>query len=324
MRKPRDVRHPVAFFLHGAGDALLALPALRALAAMFEGRLTLVCERSIQELLFHQLPVRRAVHIGATAPAGGDWPRACDFTFDGERIAREAGACDMFLALAPWRSKSLERLVDSLAPEWTVGLGEGWDVALPRRPDRHASAHVFEVARLFDPALEVEPFSGPPAFSAAARERAAEIVGLFPKGRRILALHNDTQARKTWDGGRLEGAVRGFLSRHSDFWAVSLGLDRPRKEWDDLRFVPCNGLPLDTSMCILQAADLFLGVDSCMLHLADLCRIPSVGLFGPTRLSEFGCRFAPHCHVDGGGAMAGVEVGSVAAGLERMASWGRG
>ena len=42
-----------------------------------------------------------------------------------------------------------------------------------------------------------------------------------------------------------------------------------------------------------QHADLFLGIDSCFLHAADLFRIAGIGLFGPTDPFRFGFRLSP-------------------------------
>jgi ADP-heptose:LPS heptosyltransferase len=84
--------------------------------------------------------------------------------------------------------------------------------------------------------------------------------------------------------------------------------------------VPCDGIALDTAMCLVSQASLFVGVDSCMLHAADLFRVPSVGLFGPTNAIEFGCRFAPHCHVSGDGTMAGVSMDGVHQGLHSLSA----
>jgi ADP-heptose:LPS heptosyltransferase len=64
------------------------------------------------------------------------------------------------------------------------------------------------------------------------------------------------------------------------------------------RVSPHLGLPLDLAMGLVANADLFVGIDSSMLHAADLARVPGVGLFGPTRAATWGFRFAPHRHVD--------------------------
>ena len=42
-----------------------------------------------------------------------------------------------------------------------------------------------------------------------------------------------------------------------------------------------------------------MGIDSSMLHVADLCGVPGVGLFGPSNAEHWGFRLARHRHVCG-------------------------
>jgi ADP-heptose:LPS heptosyltransferase len=70
---------------------------------------------------------------------------------------------------------------------------------------------------------------------------------------------------------------------------------------------------------LVGTADLFVGIDSSMLHAADLARVPGVGLFGPTRAAEWGFRFAPHRHVDRT-TMADITVDAVLDALEELVS----
>jgi ADP-heptose:LPS heptosyltransferase len=85
------------------------------------------------------------------------------------------------------------------------------------------------------------------------------------------------------------------------------------------RLVDSYPLDLSTTMAFLEMADLFIGVDSCMLHAADLCRIPGVGLFGPTSHATYGFRFSKHIHCGGVGTMNSITATSVLSALEEMA-----
>lgn len=73
------------------------------------------------------------------------------------------------------------------------------------------------------------------------------------------------------------------------------------------RVIPHLGLPLDLSMGLVAEADLFLGIDSCMLHAADLAPVPGVALFGLTRSMTWGFRFGPHRNIDRR-SMSGITV----------------
>jgi ADP-heptose:LPS heptosyltransferase len=72
-------------------------------------------------------------------------------------------------------------------------------------------------------------------------------------------------------------------------------------------------------MGLVANADLFVGIDSSMLHAADLARVPGVGLFGPTRAATWGFRFGPHRHVDRS-TMADITVEEVLSAMEDLAA----
>src|SRR5262249_37867678 len=57
-------------------------------------------------------------------------------------------------------------------------------------------------------------------------------------------------------------------------------------------------LPLGHALALTATADLFVGVDSCFLHAADLARVPSVGLFFATEPHEFGTQWSHHRHLE--------------------------
>jgi len=65
-------------------------------------------------------------------------------------------------------------------------------------------------------------------------------------------------------------------------------------------------------------SDLFVGVDSCMLHVADMARIPGVGLFGPTNAKEFGFYIGPHIMIQAEGSMEKIGAGQVTEALNRL------
>jgi len=303
---------PVVLFYGAIGDTLLALPALRALCHVFPRGLVLICDRIAYDLCYHDLSVEMVCFLEMDLWAKPSTVQAT--------ISREIGHCDLLLSLVPWRWEGLDLVVKALRPSVTVGLNEGVDVPILRSWERHAFDFAFAVPRIFNPSLDIEHFTQSLPLKAAARREAAAIVSLLPPGRRMLAVHVETEDRKTWSVSRLREALVEFLRRHPDYWAVTLGVRRPTPPtvWRGLRIAPCEGLALAPSMALLRLADAFLGVDSCMLHAADLFRIPGVGLFGPTRVSEFGFRLARHRCVDGGGSMEGVLPESAVEALDAL------
>jgi hypothetical protein len=131
------------------------------------------------------------------------------------------------------------------------------------------------------------------------------------------AVHQDAHPASIV-GGELSDLLQ---ARHRDFVARIVGMGREdlnvRRDRD--RVIPYRGLPLDPTMNLIASADLFLGIVSCVLHAADLARVPGVGLFGPTRAAIRGFRFAPHRHLDQR-MMADITTEAVLIAMEDVAA----
>ena len=152
--------------------------------------------------------------------------------------------------------------------------------------------------------------------------RRDRFVPPCPRAVKVLVVHADTNwAEKRWPVTRFIDLLDRFLSRHRDFvaWVVGMGHEELNVGSERDRVFPQLGLPLDLTMGLVANADLFVGIDSSMLHAADLARVPGVGLFGPTRAATWGFRFAPHRHVDRS-TMADITVAEVLGAMEEILS----
>lgn len=296
-------RYPVALFANGVGDHLLTLPALRALASLFPERLGLICLRGMREVFFSDLPLRVVCEVDPGPPG-----RAYDE--NAEEMVEKIGLCDLFLCLNPWHSPAVVELLRRLSPARSVGFFPSFEVTLPLDYSKHSSELAFTVPCFLDPSLRIENFSLAPTLPVVSRQMAQEVRNLIPPSYRVLALHADTKPEKMWPADRLRRLLDAFLDRYEDVVVLHVGLPEKIRLGGGRhadRIIPCLGLPLPHTLALVGEADLFLGVDSSMLHAADLFRIPGVGLFGPTCSAEFGFRFGPHRHVCGNGSMSAIR-----------------
>jgi ADP-heptose:LPS heptosyltransferase len=302
-----DYQSPVVFFANGYGDCLLNLPAIRAFGARFPGRLTLLTTPDTADLFYADAGAARVVEVPMSRCNVGR-------VFDAEAAARSVGSCDLFLSMVPWSSPSLESLVKMLAPQHSVGFFDYFDVVLSLNYRQHSSELAFDVVRSIDPSLRLTAFAAGPAWPPRVRDGRRRILTAFPEGTRFLATHNETLPAKMWPLESHRELLNRFLTDRPDWVALVLAAHPKPVDVGPCadRIIPLTGLALGDSLAIAESADLFVGVDSCMLHAADLGRVPSVGLFGPTNPDEFGFLFAPHCHVvSPNGAMASIDVDRV-------------
>jgi ADP-heptose:LPS heptosyltransferase len=295
---------PAVCFVTNVGDAVLTLPTLRALGEMFSAPLTLICPKVAFDLCFWEVSPRfvdtTGLPLTGTPPMLGRPERPLDY----DVLASEIGAVDLFIDTLPWNSLAdiiMRPLLQRLAPTTSIGFSPDiYDVVVPK-DECHSADLAFMLARLFDQSLQIESYAQPGPLRPPVQQEAQSIRAAVPAGIKVLVVHADAGwTDKRWPVTRFIDVLDRFLSRHRDFvvWVVGMGHEELNVGRERDRVIPYLGLPLDLAMGLVANADLFVGIDSSMLHAADLARVPGVGLFGPTRAATWGFRFAPHRHVD--------------------------
>jgi ADP-heptose:LPS heptosyltransferase len=242
---------------------------------------------------------------------------------DYDVLASEIGAVDIFIDTLPWNSLAdvvMRPLLQHLAPTTSIGFTPDiYDIVVPKGPC-HSADLTFTLARLFDPSLRIENYAQAIPLQPAVQQQTRSIRAAVPAGIKVLVVHADARwTDKCWPVTRFIDVLDKFLSRHHDFvvWVVGMGHEELNVGRERDRVFPYLGLPLDLALGLVANADLFLGVDSSMLHAADLARVPGVGLFGPTRPATWGFRFAPHRQVDRS-TMADITVEDVLDAMEDL------
>lgn len=304
---------PTVMLINARGDYLLNHPAIRALSRLLGDRLSLICRPGARRCFYSDLKFRRV------------WEPPLDFSdlrsrFDAKQLAARMDGCDLFLCLNSWHNELMDELMAKIRPTISIGYDSSFTQPLPLDFDKHNADLGFDLPRGLEPGLRIEEFAQPPRMERRRVAFARSIRDRIPPSCRVLALHAETKSDKMWPTDRFRAVLDDFLGRRPEFFVLDLGVGDAG--FDSGRFgdriIPCGRLPLPTAIALLGFADLFLGVDSCFLHAADLYRVPGVGLFGPTSSAEFGFRFGPHRHIDGGGSMTAIELADVLAALDSL------
>ncbi|MBO0677354.1 hypothetical protein JRC04_07755 [Mycolicibacterium sp. S2-37] len=311
------------FFANNIGDAILTLPTLRALGRLFPAPITVLAPKVHYDLCFHEVSPR-FVDIGSVVPNPHRTPLpVTDAEFDA--LAAQIGAVELFINAVPYRTPSqlvARRLRSRLRPATSIGFAgddDVYDIAVPKS-DGHSADLIFGLARLFSPDARVDDHAGRLDIPAHVVARARRVRADLPPGSKVLVVHADTEwTIKQWPVTRFIALLDRFLARHREYvaWVVGMGHEELNVGSERARVTPLLGLPLDLTMALVETADLFVGIDSSVLHAADLARVPGVGLFGPTRSSMWGFRFGPHRHVDRA-SMADIGVQDVLDALEQL------
>jgi ADP-heptose:LPS heptosyltransferase len=315
-----EARSPAVYFDANIGDSILTLPTVRALGQMFSAPITMICPKVAFDLCFREVSDRH-VEIPGFLSHGVPSHRPPDV----DALAAQIGPVDMFVntTVFGWWSETGQVLRQRLAPATSIGFKNDYadyDVIVPKEAC-HSVDLLFKLAQLFDPAARADTYSQPVPIPASVQQEARAIRAAVPAGVKVLVVHADTDwSEKRWPVTRFIDLLDRFLARHDDFvaWVVGMGHEELNVGHERDRVMPRLGLPLDLAMGLVAEADLFLGIDSCMLHAADLARVPGLGLFGLTRSMTWGFRFGPHRHIDRR-SMGDITVADVLGAMEDLA-----
>lgn len=305
---------PMVFSYNGGiGDHLCNLPALRALTSLFPDRLALICGKGDRELYYSDLQLRDVYEIDLTLTSAG-------WTFDTESLACRIGKCDLLLCVNPWHTSSVSELLTKFPGTPSVGFFSDFSRRLTCDYEGHAMDMAFHVPASLNSGLKLVEFSQPPAVSATASAIARQFKQRYVGSYRTLFVHTTTKPEKSWAPEHFQRVVDKFLLEFPEFMALVVDL---RGEWVGHgrfpdRVMPLT-LPLDACFALLRECDLFLGIDSCHIHAADLFRVPGVGLFGPTTCRRWGYRFTNHRHIQGQEGMGSISVDEVSTALSSLA-----
>jgi hypothetical protein len=187
-----------------------------------------------------------------------------------------------------------------------------WDVA-PHAFDQH-----FDVARMVTGEARIEAFSESIVAPPHTRDMAGRVLAAVKDAQaRLLVVHPDSFLdEKSMRPAQLRSALEAFLAARPEFVCMVVGLWSPEQaaiEGD--RIVWATSLTLGIAAELIGNADLFLGVDSCMLHVADLARVPSVALFGPSEPHVWGLRFTRGVTLEGGEAVQRIPPEAISSAL---------
>lgn len=300
---PNDQFHVTVFCANGVGDHVLALPTLNALANMFPDRLTLILLPRAYQEFFLGIKKSKLVNIRSPRQPFTNWwqgTRPGELQeFDYLSLKRKVGRTDVFISLCLWHSPHLQQLIDILTPAVTIGFHEG-SFEHVGNLNLHAFDMYFSLLEVFKSELMLDHYAIPPKQPRRNRDLAAELRESLGSGTRILVVHTDTKRRKMWPPQKFLQAIDAFLASQPKYVAILIGLHHDldlRNSTNNTRIIDFCGLPLGLTFSIIGVADLFLGIDSCMLHIADLYRVPGVALFGPTEIWKWGYRFTAHRHL---------------------------
>lgn len=297
--------YPVAFFCNGGlGDALLSLPTLRALSSIFQEKLTLCYPANADFFCFNELNVKKIIKYEAFNHHSGQ------FLFDASKIANHLTPCDVFISLDCSKSDAATSLIKMINPDVSIGYFKDYKKQIKTRNKKNAFLSYFDFAKEFNNTLKCFDYSNPPKLPESSIN-AAKLFLSNIKNKNILLIHMETKQDKMWGVGKTKDFIEKFLENNFEFSILLVSQLPMDIEINSHRFIPVFGFKIEFISALISLSDLFLGIDSCFLHYADLCKIPGVALIHEKSVKKFGFCFSKHLHLTAVDSLSEITVDQV-------------
>lgn len=265
-------------FHNGFGDYVINRGALALLAVGLPQPVRLVYGAGPHEFLVRDLPFASFQAITFSGPNGGRGR-----TFDLPPSERGQWS-DILVNLCSWDGVGMERLRDQLQPARYV-----WNTAWKSWDEEGANAveMAFETVREALPATTIDRLRQPPQFEAGLESAVEQMLGKIKSQgfKRYICLHLDCSKAKNWPVNVISDVVCTLLAEHDDLFVLIVGqADHLRRcHCHEGRIVFLGGFSLQASMSVVAKSTAFVGVDSCMMKIADVFGIPGAAIFDTRR-----------------------------------------
>lgn len=312
------IENPSVIFSNGIGDHFLVLPVIRALSKLFNGNLTLICEKNSYAMdIFYNIEFKKIIGISF-------WEEASGRRFNSESLINEISECDFLISLNPWGEKlDIIHLINKLNLKDSIGFYNIFNNCIPFFLDKHNMDLNFDIAKSINPSLNIDDFTYPPLVGKnfnLLRNRFSEKI---PQSVKILSLHTDTKDEKMWKKKSYLKVLEKLCKDHPYIGIVLVGEDNieiGNSVIKDRILTFSEGvLPFRMACAIVSISNFFFGIDSVFLHVADFYRVPTLGLFGPTSHVEFGSKFSKNETIQSkNGKMDGITESEVSEALSDL------
>src|SRR5579859_6017588 len=294
------------FFANGFGDSIICRPTHIALASVLPRPSVFIYGGRDNEFMFRDLGYDAFIKI--------DWhTNPTDLAeFNVAQIDLTDWDVDLFVSSVPWFSRGMQGLIEKCNARRTVGYFDAFTDVVSRHRNLNAVEQSFDLARLFQSDADINDYKRDIPFSAAAKRFCIDIRRqLSERGvHRVIAVHAETAAAKMPEPRVFSQTLCQTLSETGDVGVFVVG-GRSAEV-----VCPCHahrmfhirGLNLELAMAAVASADIFFGVDSCMLHVADYCGVPGAALFGDSDSVQFGYYWTEGIHINFKGRPASAVV----------------
>jgi hypothetical protein len=298
----------------------LIIPVLKALERIFGDEMIFIGREAIAGAVFSHIRFKRIVGMGVRIESGVK-------TFDVQGISKEIQDCGLFLCLNTWmgtEEENLKILLDKLSPQRSVGFYDFFNEKLTFNLDMHFCVLMFQCVTLLEPPAKITDYICSPGVPHKGGEIVRQFIDTFKSegGRLLVVAPHSTCDRKEIPYTVYLEALKKVLDVFDNLSIIVLSSEFrwPYSDTYQDRIVIFDNSSNEVTWSFVAYADYFLGPESDFLHIADIYKIPSVGIFGkvsPIHLCGF--RFTENlCLESLDYMMRDITTEQISAALQRL------
>lgn len=298
--KAEKIKKVVIIFENGLGDQILVLPTIRYLFSVFGKKMTLVCGKaSLSSHFFEEIKFKKKIPVNFYDIENGIR------NFDAKEVFSQIQGCDLLIHPCLWKSEpeqGIQQLVSLLGQIPTIGFYDFFSYQIPIIPNFHISDVIFSITSVFSNTETIESFAKPITFRSHTIKQIAKIRQTIPLQNTIITFQIETKPDKVWDFQKFNQLFEAIIVDNPDtsiFIVGSTHKDLAKYDFQNknISYIGLDGNQIELSCAVVSISDYFIGIDSVFLHVADICRIPTLGIFGPSSYIRYGCRFTKSKHI---------------------------
>lgn len=255
------------FFANGIGDAILTLPAVRHLIEYCDVRFIAAPASNTFQTVFREFghlvePFEKRPH-----------------ELTAEFLLHYANQVDILILMITWTTPEIEKLINKKGSETKIiNFVDYIDF------DKNYFHNYFNLARFVSKVNA--PIVGRTGFPCQIDPTIDDKILAFDKCPYVV--HTETFPEKQFSAALWVGCLN-YLAERLPTRIIAI-VDKFEPFWlnETLPNVLWAGGDFDLSCLYVNRCAGFIGIDSCFLHLADLCLRPSIGLFRSTDVRRWG------------------------------------
>lgn len=283
----------VLSFGGGLGDAYIHLVTLRALQEIFQERFVLITTERNKDLYKEENFSK--IEIIELSRVNDNDGKLTAYSFNMNYFNTLLDNCDVLIDLNPWYMPFEYKDYIEGSTCNTLGRFKFFKTHIPYDCSQNIFDSTFLFAKYFNDKLDIRDFAYPPQLGVKAKNFLEKVQTALQESLFLFGIQDETKDHKLWNPGSFEDLIDRLLDRYNNAGVIVLSrkttidLDKIRNKQRVISF----GSPraINEFISLMHIVDLFIGIDSVFLHLTNLFKVPTIGIFGPTDPVEWGLKF---------------------------------